>query len=489
MAPVRPTEPIEEFRQRLEERLLDSLTRTGKGYYLLVGILLLIVAWGIYAYSRQLQQGLIVTGMRDRILWGLYITLFVFFIGISHAGALVSAILQITKAGWRTPITRMAELITVAALMMGALFPILDQGRPDRIPNLLIFGRWQSPIIWDILSITTYLTGSIIFLYLPLIPDLALCRDRLDQRVAPWKHWFYRVFSLGWQGSPMQRRYLSIAIGMMMVLIIPIAVSVHTVVSWIFVMTLREPWNNPMFGIFFVAGAIFSGIAAIIVFMAILRKTLHLEEYITPKHFINLGYMLGAFSLIMIYFNASEFIVAGYKMAGETTFHFQQLFIGPFAPLYWSYALGGLVLPGLLILLPWTRTVKGVVTASVLVLAGMWVERYVIVVGGLRVPLMPYEPAAYFPTWVEWSIMAGAMAGFILIITLTVKLFPVITIWEMAEHYEAEMVRVPRREAVAWAEAGHSHAFEPTVPNPGRGSSPNPSPATTGRKSVEGVQP
>ncbi|MBI2304745.1 MAG: polysulfide reductase NrfD [Chloroflexi bacterium] len=444
MAAIRP---IEGFRPRLERTALAPLTRTGKGYYLLAGTLLLIVGWGLYAYSTQLQQGLIVTGMRDRISWGLYITLFVFFIGISHAGTLISAILRSTKAGWRTPITRMAEFITVVALMFGALFPIIDLGRPDRVVNVVIFGRWQSPIIWDILSITTYLTGSIIYLYLPLIPDFALCRDRLGAQAPKWRQWFYQVASLGWRASPGQKQYLGIAIGMMMVLIIPVAVSVHTVVSWIFAMTLREPWNNPMFGPYFVAGAIFSGIAALIILMAALRKAYHLEEYITPQHFINLGYMLAAFVMIMGYFNASEYVTAGYKMAGEEIFHFQQLFIGPFAPFYWFYAIGGMVIPGLLILLPWTRNIWGVVVAAALALVGMWVERYFIVVGGLRVPLMPYSPASYFPTWVEWSIMAAAFAGFALVITLFVKLFPVIAVWEIAEHHSDEAVKVPRFEA------------------------------------------
>ncbi len=446
--------PVAEYRRRLEARVLAPLAGTGKRYYLLVGFLLLVLAWGLYAYSTQARQGLIVTGMRDRISWGLYISLFVFFIGISHAGTLISAILRVSKAGWRTPITRMAEFITVVALMVGALMPIIDLGRPDRLPNLLLFGRWQSPLVWDILAITTYLTGSIIYLYLPLIPDLALCRDRLGATSPRWKRWFFKVASLGWRSDADQKRFLGIAIGIMMVLIIPVAVSVHTVVSWVFAMTQREPWDNPMFGAYFVAGAIFSGIAAIIILMAILRKAFHLEEYITPKHFVNLGYMLGAFTLIMMYFNLSEYVTHGYKMAGEVPFHFGQIFTGELAPFFWFYAIGGLLVPGLLILLPATRTIAGIVTAALLVTLGMWVERYFIVVGGLRVPLMPYEPATYFPTWVEWSIMAGAFAGFGIIIAIFSKLFPVIAVWEVAEHYEEEAIRVPRRVAMALGEAG-----------------------------------
>jgi molybdopterin-containing oxidoreductase family membrane subunit len=217
-------------------------------------------------------------------------------------------------------------------------------------------------------------------------------------------------------------------------------------------MTLREPWNNPMFGAFFVAGAIYSGIATIVIVMAVLRKAYRLEEYITPRHFINLGYMLAGFSLIMLYFNALEFVTVGYKLEGEGEFHLQQLFTGYLSFYFWFYVLGGMLLPGLIILVPWTRNIIGVVTASVFVDIGMWMERYFIVVGGSRVPTMPYEPATYFPTWVEWSIMAGGFAGFGLIIAIAVKLVPVIAIWEVAEQYEEEKV-ISRREAVGLASA------------------------------------
>lgn len=423
-------------REELERTVLHPLTHTGKGYYLMVGALVLVVLWGLYAYSTQLRDGLIVTGMRDRIQWGFYIILFVFFIGISHAGTLISAILRVVKAEWRLPVTRMAEFITVVALSVGGLMPIIDLGRPDRIPNLVLFGRWQSPVLWDVLSITTYLTGSIIYLYLPLIPDFAICRDRLGSEASAWKRGFYTAASLGWQGTPLQKKYLSIAMGIMMVLIIPIAVSVHTVVSWIFAMTMREVWNSTVFGPYFVAGAIFSGIGAIILIMALLRKAFHLEAYIKEQHFINLGYMLGSFTLIMIYFNLQEYVVVGYKMAGESSFHFLQLFAREYASFFWFYVIGGMVIPGLIILIPRTRTFTGVLVAAGFVLVGMWMERFIIVVAGLRVPLMPYEPSWYVPTWVEWSIMAGAIAMFGLVVAIFIKLFPVISIWEVAELYE-----------------------------------------------------
>jgi molybdopterin-containing oxidoreductase family membrane subunit len=427
----------ETWQGRLERTALAPVTGTSRWYYAWVAFLLMVIAWGVYAYSRQLQDGLIVTGMRDRISWGLYITTFVFFIGISHAGTLISAILRVSQARWRTPITRMAEFITVVALVCGALFVIIDLGRPDRLLNVIIYGRWQSPIIWDVLAITTYLTASVAYLFLPMIPDLALFRDRLAGRASAWRRWLYDLLSVRWHGTPLQWRSMHAAITTAMILIIPIAVSVHTVVSWIFAMTLREPWNSTIFGAFFVAGAIFSGIATLIIVMAVLRKVYHLEEYITEKHFVYLGYLMAAFTLIMMYGNISEYLVTGYKMEEGAEFHFRQLFLEQFAGFYWFYFIGGLVVPGLLILLPWTRNIWGVVAAAVLVDAAMWVERYFIVVTGFRVPLMPYDPSTYAPSWVELSVVAAGFALFALLITLFVKVFPIIAVWEVAEDLES----------------------------------------------------
>ena len=240
-------------------------------------------------------------------------------------------------------------------------------------------------------------------------------------------------------GTEGQWKSLGRAITVMMIIIIPIAVSVHTVVSWIFGMTLRVGWNTSIFGILFVAGAIFSGIATLIIVMVILRRVYHWEEYITPLHFRYLGYLLASLAAVMIYFNISEYLTAGFKLEEGEEFAFQQLFVRDFAGLYWFYLLGGLVLPVALMLYRRTRTIAGVVTAAVLVDIAMFIERYFIVVTGLRVPLMPYEPASYTPTWVEWSIMAGGFGFFMLVITLALKIFPMIAVWEVTEERETQM--------------------------------------------------
>jgi molybdopterin-containing oxidoreductase family membrane subunit len=204
-----------------------------------MGILLDIVLYTGYVYLRQLLFGLGVTGMAQPVTWGFYIINFVFFIGISHAGTLISAILRLSKAEWRRPITRMAEVITAIVLAIGGLHPIIDLGRPDRMSHLFFDGRLQSPLLWDVTSITAYFTASTIYLYIPLIPDIAILRDR---GVRP--RWLYEFLSWGWQGTERQHKVLDRAMNILMVIVIPIAVSVHTIISYIFAMTV-QPGTAP----------------------------------------------------------------------------------------------------------------------------------------------------------------------------------------------------------------------------------------------------
>jgi len=288
-----------------------------------------------------------------------------------------------------------------------------------------------------------------------MVPDVALFRDKMPGRVGRLRERLYAICAIGWHNQPKQRSVLQRSIAVLMILIIPIAVSVHTVVSWIFGMTLRVGWNSTIFGLLFVAGAIFSGIATLIIVMAVLRKVYHLEEYITEVHFVNLGYLIATFTLIMMYINASEYLTTGFKLEEGEEFLFRQLFLGQFAGLYWFYFFGGLVLPGLIILWKRTRTITGIVVAAVLVDLAMFAERYFIVVSGQRVPLMPYEPFDYIPSWVEWSIFAAAISLFILLIAVFVKVFPIMAVFEMMEE----------RELVAEAD----HEPEESEPEPAGG--------------------
>ncbi len=424
--------------ERLEETVFHPLRHTSRAWYVWVGFLAVVVVWGIFAYAVQLRSGLIETGMRNEVIWGFYITNFVFFIGISHAGTLISAILRVSQAEWRRPVTRMAEVITAVALMIGATMPMVDLGRPDRIPNLIIHGRLGSPVIWDLISITTYLTGSLIYLYLPMIPDLARCRDMFSGTAHRLRWKLYSVLSLGWQDTKEQRRRLERGIGVMMIVIIPVAVSVHTVVSWIFSMTMRSGWNSTIFGPYFVVGAIFSGTAGIITVMAIFRKLFHLEEYITEKQFRNLGFLLLALAAMYFYFTLSEYLTLAYKEEESEGALLRELMVGRYSLAFWTFAIAGTIVPALLLALRPTRTIPGIVIASVLVNIGMWLKRFVIVVPSLGLPLMPADWAVYRPSWVEISITAAAFAGFALLFTVFAKLFPIISVWEVEEGWERE---------------------------------------------------
>ncbi|HLA24873.1 MAG TPA: NrfD/PsrC family molybdoenzyme membrane anchor subunit [bacterium] len=340
----------DEFSPR-EHVLLASMHAAGRSYYALVGGLLAIIIWGFIAYSVQLRYGLGVTGLRDNFMWGVYITNFVFFIGVSHVGALMSAILRLTGAEWRRPITRMAEAITFASLLMGALMPFVDMGRPDRFLNLLLHGRLQSPILWDIMSIGTYLTGSTLFLYVPMIPDIALLRDYYAHGPT-WRRRLYTVLALGWRGAAVQKHYLETIMAVLAVLIIPIAISVHTVVSWIMGMTLRAGWNSTIFGPYFVSGALFSGAAAVVTAMAAFRRAYHLEDYITVRHFKRMGYLVITLGVIYAYFTFAEYWTPTFKMAAHERGYLSAVFSGKFAPLFWFTQIGGLLVPLLLLTLP-----------------------------------------------------------------------------------------------------------------------------------------
>lgn len=421
----------------LEDDLLRPVAARTPGLAAVAGALLLIAGWGAFAWSVQLRRGLAVTGLNDFVPWGFYITNFVMFIGISHAGTFISAVLRLSGATWRKPIVRMAEFMTIASLVVGALMPLVDMGRPERILNVIRYGRLQSPILWDLISITSYLTGSLIYLYTPLIPDIALCRDRLGPKLGRFHRWLYTALSLNWRGTPAQQRRLDRGIRIMAVLIIPVMITVHTVVSWIFAMTLRTGWNSTVFGPYFVVGAIYSGIASVITAMAIFRRVYRLERHITTKHFEYLANLLLAAGLFYFYFTFAEYMTMAYKLQPPEKALLLELLAGRFAGSFWFFTIGGLFMPLLMLSLPWTRTVPLITVASLLINAGMWIKRYFIIVPSLSLPLLPYDWAVYRPTWVEYSIVIGAFAGFAFLVTLLTKLFPLISIWEMAEDVDA----------------------------------------------------
>jgi Ni/Fe-hydrogenase subunit HybB-like protein len=445
---------VEKFELGEDARLLRPIERTGRAFWISTAILLSIAAWGIFAYLSQLRRGLAVTGLNVPVYWGLYITNFVFFIGISHAGTLISAILRLAHAEWRRSITRSAEVITVLVLFFGMGCVILDLGRPDRMLNVLWHGNFTSPLLWDVTSIATYLTASTIYLYLPLIPDIAILRDHL-----PGRQWLYRPLALGWTGTPRQQRLLDRAIAAMAVIVIPIAVSVHTVVSWVFAMTVQPMWHSTIFGPYFVVGAIFSGIAAILIAMAIIRRAYHLEDYLKPVHFNNLGLLLLVMTLLWFYFTFAEFLTTYYGGEPSHMVIFLSKTEGRFSPFFWTMIVTCFVVPFAMLSSNRTRgTVWGTVTAAVSVEIGMWLERFLIVVPSLSNPRLPLTAATYTPSWVEWSLMAAFVAAFILLYAVFTKLFPIVSIWEIHEGRERSLEEVSARvQSYLPAPAGVGH--------------------------------
>ena len=320
----------------LKQKLIDPLfTPLDRNFKLSAGVLLVLIGWGAVMYIRQVFLGLGVTGMGRPVYWSLYIVDFVFFIGISHAGTLISAILRVTGAEWRRPITRVAEAITTFALIVGSLQILIDMGRIDRLPFTFIFGRLQSPIMWDIISVTLYLLGSVTYLYLPLMPDLAIIRDNLPPGVPEWRRKLYEILSLGWRGTREQWVRLEKAIATMAVIIIPIAVSVHSIISWILATTLQPGWHSTIFGPYFVIGAIFSGIGALFIAMTVIRKLLGLEKYIAEKQYRNLGFIFITMNAVWFYFTFAENLGIA---TGQQTYEMPILATklwGEFAPSFW----------------------------------------------------------------------------------------------------------------------------------------------------------
>jgi len=411
-----------------EEILLKPILKGSAKLYVFIAILLAAIFNMFYMFGRQLWLGLGVTGMNEPVTWGFYIVNFVFFIGISHAGTLISAILRLSQAEWRRPITRMAEVITVMVLAIGAVHPIIDLGRPDRLLNIFRSGRLQSPLLWDVTSISAYFMASTVYLFLPLIPDIAMIRDRGGRL-----NWLYNFLSWGYRGTESQKRVLENGMTVMMIIVIPIAVSVHTVISYIFAMTVQPGWHSTIFGPYFVCGAIFSGIAALLITMIAFRKAFHLEEYLKPIHFSYLGKLLLIMSLLWFYFTFCEYLTGVYGNEPNEMRVIMYKFTGAYAPYFWGMVFLNFVIPVIFLSSPRVRTIPSVLVASIAVVIGMWLERLNIVVPSLANPRLPYPTGFYTPSIVEWSLFAGAAAIFVLGFVIFSKLFPLVSVWEMQE--------------------------------------------------------
>lgn len=430
------TEIKKEQFQELVSELNVPLNRTGSSFKIWIGFLLLLIGIAGFMYIRQIKYGLGTTDMRDIASWGLYIADFVFLIAVSLVGSLITAIMRLNNVKWVTPLTRISEIIAVAALIAALLIIVVDMGRPDRLWHIFVYGRLQSPIVWDILVVNTYLVISLLLLYLPLIPDIAILRRHMEHK--PWWHQkMYQILSLGWQGTEEQFRILNLSLNALMVIIVPEALSIHTVTSWLFASTLRPGWDSTIFGPYFVAGAFMVGAAAVVVTMYIIRKVYNFKDFITDEHFNLMGKLLVLTSLVYLYFNLNEFMVPAYKMKSGESAHILGLLVGEYALLFWIVQIVGMIAPILLMIFRPFRKPVPLFVISILIVIGAFLKRFLIVTPTLLHPFLPIQnyPESYHhyhPTFSEMMITVGSIAGIALIISLFIKLFPIIPISETA---------------------------------------------------------
>ena len=413
----------------------------GKAGKIWTGVLVAICLFGLYAYYRQLRYGLIVTSMRDYVSWGIYISNFVFFVAISLVGSLITAVFRLAGVHWSTPLTRIAEMIAVAAIIFASLIIIVDMGSPERFYNLFTHGRLQSPIIWDVIVITTYFFISILLLYFPLLPDIKILLT-FKERSGPRLNKFYGYIGSFWKGLPEQYKLGDKAINILCITIIPVAFTIHTVTSWLFATTYRPGWDSTNFGAYFIAGAFLVGAGSVVVAMYVFRKAYHLEKYITEDHFEKMGRILVMLAMLYLYFNINEFLTPFFKMKESEAAYLNGLFTGDFSVVFWFAILTGMIVPTIILLFKKGRKPLPVMIAGIMVVIGAWFKRYLIVTPTLLHPFLPMHdvPASYrhyFPSWEEWAITFGSLAGVMLVITILARIFPIIPIQEtITEQHE-----------------------------------------------------
>jgi Ni/Fe-hydrogenase subunit HybB-like protein len=398
-----------------------------------LGVLTIAVGWLII-------KGVGIWGINIPIGWGFAIVNFVWWIGIGHAGTLISAILFLLNQQWRTSINRFAEAMTLFAVACAGLFPLIHTGRPwmafYMFPYPSTMGVWpqfRSPLIWDVFAVSTYGTVSALFWFVGLIPDLATLRDRA---AVPWKQRVYGLLAMGWRGSARHWQRYQSAYLLLAGLATPLVLSVHTVVSFDFSIAIVPGWHTTIFPPYFVAGAIYSGFAMVLTIAIPLRKFYHFEDFITMRHLENMAKVMLATGLIVAYGYFFEFFMSLYSGQKFDVFLVQQRLHGPYAPYYYALILCNILTPQLL----WIRAMRTNVTVlflmSIVVNIGMWLERFVIVVISLTRDFMPSAWGRYQPTVWDWATFIGTMGLFTTLIFLFVRVLPAISIAEMRELVE-----------------------------------------------------
>lgn len=422
--------------RNVADKVLRAISIPGKGYTALLGLSVALVFVGISTWTYQVQTGVGITVKNNPVGWALYITTFVFWVGIAHSGTAISAILFLLRARWRTTIFRTAEAMTLFAVATAGMFPMIHLGRLWRFYYLLpypnqrdLWPNFKSPLAWDMVAITTYLTISATFLFVGMIPDLAVIRDRSKGL----KKLIYGLLAMGWRGSDREwRNYLKAYI-LFAGLATPLVISVHSVVSWDFAVSIVPGWHTTIFAPYFVAGAIHSGFAMVLTLLIPLRKIFKVEDLITIRHLEAMAKVIILTGLIVGYAYGTEFFIAWYSGNNFEYDVFVYRATGDFAVAYWIMVICNSVIPLLFFVKKFRTSLVWLFAISILVNIGMWFERFVIIVTSLSHDYLPHAWGTIELHWADILMLVGSFGWFFMWILLFLRTMPWIAIAEVRE--------------------------------------------------------
>jgi Ni/Fe-hydrogenase subunit HybB-like protein len=437
-APILDGEPAELTDRPLTDSLMSAVWGThGRGFWMLFLPCAALVGLLLVAVTVTLFVGIGSWGNNIPVAWAFGITNFVWWIGIGHAGTLISAILLLFQQQWRTSINRFAEAMTLFAVVCAGMYPLLHMGRPWfaywLFPYPATTGMWpqfRSPLTWDVFAVSTYLTVSLLFWYLGLVPDLATLRDASPTRA---KRIVYGIFALGWRGSARQWKDYRWAYLLLGGLATPLVVSVHTIVSWDFAVAILPGWHSTVFPPYFVAGAVFSGFAMVLTLIIPARRVLRFEHVVTRRHLENMTKVVLATGWMVTYGYLIEAFMAWYSGDQYEMGALANRALGPYAPAFWLLVFCNCLIPQTFWSQRLRRNLAWVWIASVLVNVGMWLERFVIIVVSLHRDFVPSSWRMYSPTWVDISLFAGTMGLFGCCFLLFLRFVPAVSATEVKE--------------------------------------------------------
>ncbi len=426
----------------IDADILATLKPPTLSWYMGMATAICVMLVGAFCWHHQIITGIGVAGITHPIMWGVYITNFVFWVGIAHSGTLISAVLYLFRAKWRVPIYRVAEAMTVFAVLTAGLFPIIHIGRPWNFYWLLpypnqryLWVNFKSPLLWDVFAVSTYLTVSVLFFITGLIPDIAAARDRSTG----FRKILYSITSLGWRGSDRQWRHYVAAYGFFAAMATPLVLSVHSVVSWDFAVGNVPGWHTTIFPPYFVAGAIFSGLAMVMTITIPMRKIFNLEKYLTTWHYEKMAQLIMFTSGIVTYAYSIEFFVAWYSNNPFERYQFWFRPFGDFQLAFWGMFFCNCVAPITLWFKKCRTNFVWLFIISIIINIGMWLERFNIVFTSLAREFIPSGWGNYNFSWIEAGITVGAFGWFFMFLLLFVKFFPSMSLTEIKEIVEPPM--------------------------------------------------